>query len=117
MNRTSFLARVALPLLLGMMIPACAGNPNVNKANIEKIKPGMTLAEVEAVLGKGDSEGGLDLSEGSGTAGALGVTTLSATSSRGSSIKWMRWGDDNKFIRIGFQGDKVAKGKIEQKGL
>ena len=116
MSRTLSLARVGLIPLLCIAIPACAGNPNVNKANIQKIKPGMTLAEVEAMLGKGDSEGGLDLSEGSAAAGALGVTTLSATSSR-SSIKWMRWGDDNKFIRIGFQGDKVAKGKIEQKGL
>jgi len=117
MNRTFSMSRVWLLLLLCLAIPACAGNSNVNKANLEKIKPGMTLSDVETVLGKGDSEGGLDLSEGSGAAGALGVTTLSATSSRSSSTKWMRWGDDNKFIRIGFQGDKVAKGKIEQKGL
>jgi hypothetical protein len=111
------MVRVALLLSLCLAIPACGGNANVNKANYDKIKPGMALADVEAVLGKGDSEGGLDLSEGSGAAGAVGVTTLSATSSRSSSIKWMRWGDDSKFIRIGFQGDKVVKGKIEQKGL
>jgi len=103
--------------LLCLAIPACTGNANLTKANVDKIKPGMTLTEVEAVLGKGDSESGLDLSEGSSAAGALGVTTLSAAPSRSSSIKWMRWGDDSKFIRIGFQGDKVAKGKIEQKGL
>ncbi len=117
MNRTFPMARIALLLLVCLAIPACGGNANVNKANYDKIKPGMTLTEVEAVLGKGDSEGGLDLSEGSGAASAVGVTTLSATPSRSSSIKWMRWGDDNKFIRIGFQGDKVAKGKIEHKGL
>src|SRR5207244_1337352 len=117
MKRTFSMRRVALLLLVCLAIPACSGNANVNKANYDKIKPGMTLAEVETLLGKGDSEGGLDVSEGSGAAGALGVTTLSASSSRGSSIKWMRWGDDNKFIRIGFQGEKVAKGKIEQKGL
>ena len=109
--------RVALLLFLCLLIPACSGNSNLTKANFARIKPGMTLAEVEAVLGKGDSEEGLDLSEGSGAAGALGVTGLSAGSSRSSSVKWMKWGDDSKFIRIGFQGDRVAKGKIEQRGL
>lgn len=117
MNRAFSMRRTGLLFVLSLAIPACGGNSNVNKANYEKIKPGMPLAEVEAVLGKGDSEGGLDLSEGSGAAGALGVTGLSAAPTRSSSIKWMRWGDDNKYIRIGFQGDKAAKGKIEQKGL
>jgi hypothetical protein len=116
MSLSFSIGRVALLLLFCLAIPAC-GNSNVTAANYAKIKPGMTLAEVESVLGQGDSEEGLDLSEGSGAAGALGVTTLSATSSRRSSIKWMRWGDDKKFIRIGFQGDRVAKGKIEQQGL
>src|SRR5262249_28409446 len=95
-------------LLLVLCLGGCTGSANVNRANYDKIQPGMTLAEVEVVLGKGDSEAGLDLSEGSGAAGAVGVTTLSATSSRRSSIKWMRWGDDNKYIRLGFQGDKVV---------
>jgi len=117
MIRSFFIGRVALLLLLCVAIPACSGNANVNKANYDKVKPGMTLADVEAILGKGDAEGDRDLSEGSGAAGALGVTTMSAAPSRSSSIKWIRWGDDNKFIRIGFQGEKVAKGKIEQKGL
>jgi len=109
--------RVAPLLFLCLALSGCSGNAQVNRANYDKLKPGMTLAEVEAVLGKGDSEGGLDLSEGSGAAGALGVTGMSAAPTRSSSIKWMRWGDDNKYIRIGFQGDRVAKGKIEQKGL
>ena len=104
-------------VLVCLALPACTGNATVTRANYQSIKPGMTLAEVEAVLGKGDSEEGLDLSEGSGAAGALGITGLSAAPSRRSSIKWMRWGDDKKFIRIGFQGDRVAKGKIEQQGL
>jgi hypothetical protein len=117
MSQLFSLPRLVLLLLLCLSIPACSGNSKVTKANYDKIKPGMTLADVEAVLGKGDSEEGLDLSEGSGAAGALGITGMSAGSSRNSSIKWMKWGDDNKFIRIGFQGDKVAKGKIEQRGL
>lgn len=117
MNRAFLMGRVLPLLLLCLAIPACSGNANLTKANYEKIKPGMTLTEVEAILGKGDAEGDRDLSEGSGAAGALGVTTMSVAPSRSSSIKWTRWGDDNKYIRIGFQGDKVAKGKIEQKGL
>jgi hypothetical protein len=92
-------------------------NKKVNKANFDQIKPGMTRAEVEAILGPGDREGGLDVSEGSGVAGAVGVTTLSAPGSGRSSIEWFKWGDDSKNIRVGFQGDRVVKGKIEQKGL
>jgi len=85
MNRASWLGRMAMLFLLCLAIPACTGNANLTKANVDKIKPGMTLTEVEAVLGKGDSESGLDLSEGSSAAGALGVTTLSAAPSRSSS--------------------------------
>jgi hypothetical protein len=117
MSRSFFTPCLVLLLALCSVISGCSGNNKVTKANYDKIKPGMTLADVEAVLGKGDSEEGLDLSEGSGAAGALGITGMSAGSSRKSSIQWMKWGDDNKFIRIGFQGDKVAKGKIEQRGL
>src|SRR5216683_1383765 len=94
---------------------ACTGNSKVTKANFDQIKPNMTLAEVEAILGKGDAEGDLALHEGSGAAGAIGVTDMSAAPSRTSSIKWVKWGDDNKYIRVGFSGDRVARGKIEQK--
>src|SRR5207245_6717076 len=77
MSQLFSLPRLVLLLLLCLSIPACSGNSKVTKANYDKIKPGMALADVEAVLGKGDSEEGLDLAEGSGAAGALGITGMS----------------------------------------
>ncbi len=96
---------------------ACTGNSKVTKANYDLLKSNMTLTEVEAILGKGDAEGDLALHEGSGAAGAIGVTDMTAAPRTTSSVKWVKWGDDNKYIRVGFRGDRVATGKIEQKGL
>ena len=48
--------RLALVLLLCLAVPACKSK--VTKANFDKIKEGMTLAEVEKILGKGTKEGG-----------------------------------------------------------
>src|SRR5262245_55528458 len=117
MRRRTSHTRMAGLFFLCLAVAGCAGNTKVTKANYDQIKAGMTLADVEAILGPGDSEGGLDVSEGSGVAGAVGVTTLSAGGSGGSSIKWFKWGDDNKYIRVGFKGDRVVQGKIEQRGL
>jgi hypothetical protein len=115
--RIRFHSGLALLLFLSLAVPGCMTNTKVNKANYDQIKPGMTRADVEAILGPGDSDSGLDTSEGSGVAGAIGVTTLSAGGSGGSSIKYFKWGNDTKYIRIGFQGDRVVQGRIEQQGL
>ena len=79
----------------------------------------MTAGEVEAILGRGeDDPDGLGLSEGSSVAGAAGIGgDLSSVSRPRSTTKWVKWGDDKKFIRIGFDNGKVADGKIESKGL
>jgi hypothetical protein len=104
----------AVVLLLCLAFVGC-GNPKVTKANFDQIKPGMTMEQVKAILGPGDSENPLDLSEGSGAAGGIGLTTMSPMSSSKPSTQWYRWGDDNKHIRIGFKGDKVVETK--QQGL
>src|SRR5262245_9631181 len=100
--------RGVLLLLLCLALPACTGNKNVTKDNFAKIKPNMTLAEVEAILGQGESEGGVGLAEGSSVSGAAGIGgDLSSVSARpASGEKWLRWGDDKKYIRIGFVGDR-----------
>lgn len=105
-------------LLICLFLPACSGNKRVTKANFDKIKPGMTLADVEAIMGKGDGEGGTSLPEGSSVAGAAGIGgDLSSISRPASGPKWLKWGDDQKYIRVGFVGDRVGQGMIEQKGL
>jgi hypothetical protein len=110
--------RMLFLLAVCLALPACGGNKNLTKANFDKIKPGMTLTEVEAILGQGDSEDGTSLAEGSSVAGAAGIGgDLSSVTSRSSSTKWVKWGDDKKYIRIGFMGDRVQQGMIQQAGL
>lgn len=107
-------------LLVCMALPGCKkANKNLTKANLDRIKVGMTVAEVEAILGHGEDDSeGLGLSEGSSVAGAAGIGgDLSSVSRTRSTIKWVKWGDDKKFIRIGFDNGKVAEGKIDSKGL
>ncbi len=104
---------LALSLLAG-----CGGHKRLTRENFDRIKEGMSLAEVEAILGRGEPEGGVGLAEGSSVAGAAGIGgDLGSISRPASREKWVRWGDDKKWIRIGFVGDQVAKGMIQQQGL
>lgn len=105
-------------LLLCLALPGCGGNKRINKANYDQIKEGMTLADVEAYLGKGDGEGGTSLAEGSSVAGAAGIGgDLQSVSRPASGTQWVKWGDDKKWIKIGFVGGRVGKGMIQQQGL
>lgn len=49
------LVRVALVVVVCLMIPAC-GNSKLSKANLDKIQDGMSLTEVEDILGKGNKK-------------------------------------------------------------
>jgi hypothetical protein len=105
-------------LLLCLALPACGGNKRITKANYDRIKEGMSLADVEAILGKGDGEGGTSLAEGSSVAGAAGIGgDLQSVARPASGTKWLKWGDDSKWIKVGFVGDRVGKGMIQQSGL
>ena len=75
--------RFAVVLALCLLIPACKSK--VNKTNFEKVKDGMTLDEVEKILGKGTKETG----DGSNVAGQFGVAISSApTVGGGESYVW-----------------------------
>jgi hypothetical protein len=110
--RFAFLLAVAACFLAS----GCGGNKRVTKANFDQIKEGMPKAEVEAILGPGEADTGVGLTEGSSVAGAVGIGDMS-TVSRPSGPVWMKWGDDKKYIKIRFAGDRVEKGQIQQKGL
>ena len=75
------------------------GCGKVTMENYDKINTGMTLAEVESILGKGEAE--------SGGGVAVGDLALSG--------KAIMWGNDTKHIKITFANDKVTM-KV-QKGL
>jgi hypothetical protein len=85
--------------LLGLMLLFLSGCSKVSQSNYDKIENGMTVSQVEAILGKGK--------EASGVGGAIGDLAGSA--------KVITWGDDKKSITVTFVNDKVTL--KAQKGL
>jgi hypothetical protein len=75
-----------------VLLVAVAGCAKVTLENYEKVTNGMTLAEVEDILGRGTVEAG-----GGGTLGDLSL-----------SGKVVRWGSDEKHIKVTFVNDKVV---------
>lgn len=62
MSKAGFFRGKAVALLLAIVCCACVGavmlrGPGLTEANCERIEPGMTLAEVEALLGPGCHNG------------------------------------------------------------
>ena len=81
--RSVHVIRLTVALALCLLIPACKSK--VNKTNFEKVKDGMTLDEVEKVLGRGTKETG----DGSNVAGQFGVAIPSTpTSGGGETYTW-----------------------------
>lgn len=74
----------------GMMIVGCGSK--VTKDNYDKIKEGMTLKQVEDILGKGEAQAG----------GGVEVPGVSA------SAKVYQWSDGDKTITVTFLNDKVT---------
>ena len=93
-------AKLVLILLVCLLLPACKSK--VNKANYEKVKEGMSLEEVEKILGKGDKETG----DGSNVAGQFGVAIPSAPTSGGGDV--YTWESGNNTIRLTFRDGKLV---------
>ena len=80
-------------LLSGLMLISVAGCASkVTQENYDKIENGMTLAQVQAILGKGELQ--------TGASGAIGGL--------GGSAKMYKWVDGDKTITITFVNDKVT---------
>jgi hypothetical protein len=98
------LARLAVLAAVCLLLPACVKN-KVTKANFDAIKEGMTLADVEKLLGKGTKEEG----DGTNVAAQFGVHVEAAPrSGSGSSYTWERGGNS---ITVHFNKD----GKVVNK--
>jgi hypothetical protein len=93
-------ARLAAVLALCLLTTACV--KKVTKANFDKIKDGMTLAEVEKILGKGTKETG----DGSNVAGQFGVAVMPAAASGGGDV--YVWESGDKKITLTLRQDKVV---------
>ncbi len=112
---------VAAVALLAVAIVGCNRTKSLTRTNFDKINTGMTLAEVEKLLGgPGEQEGGdLSLAEGSGGAGAAGIGgDLDSMSRPRSTDKSYKWGNDSRWIKVTFRDDKVTGGTFKtEKGL
>jgi hypothetical protein len=93
-------ARFVLILLGCLLLSACQSK--VNKANYEKVKEGMTLEEVEKILGKGSKETG----DGANVAGQFGVAIPSVPTSGGGDV--YTWESGSNTIRLTFRDGKLV---------
>jgi hypothetical protein len=89
MSSRALLASV-LAFAVAAAVSGCASK--VSLSNYDKVQSGMTVAEVEGILGKGQTEASAGM--------ALGNINLSA--------KVLVWKDGPKTIRVVFEGDKVV---------
>jgi hypothetical protein len=102
--------RTTMMVTICVLLAGCNRNTKLTKANFDRITPGMTIAEVEAILGPGEQDGGdLAIAEGSGVAGAAGVGgDLQSMSQPRSQLKNYKWGNDKRWIKVAFLQGKVA---------
>jgi hypothetical protein len=81
------------------LVALFVGCSKVTSENYEKIQTGMTLAQVEQILGKGNERSG----------GGITIGDV------GASAKVVKWGSDDKSITATFTNDKLVM--KAQKGL
>jgi hypothetical protein len=94
------LLQAALLLAACLCLPAC-GNSKINKANYNRIQEGMSLEDVEGILGKGTRQEG----DGSGVAAQFGVHV---DPGRGGSGEQYVWESGDSSITVYFRNEKVA---------
>ena len=82
--------KLALLLTCTLILVGCGGN-SITKDNYSEIKTGMTIAEVESILGSGTEQASSDASIG-------GISI---------DMKSMVWQDEMKIISIMFSHGKV----------
>ncbi len=81
-----------LTVMFAIGLFAIVGCSKVSQDNYDKINTGMTVEEVEDILGSGNVDGGGGV--------AVGDVEISG--------KVMRWGDDSKGITVTFANGKVV---------
>jgi hypothetical protein len=96
--------QVALLLLMCLLLPACKKS-KVDKANYEKIQVGMTLDDVEDILGKGTKEEGGD---GSNVAAQFGIDVHVGGGGGGRGGDTYVWERGDSFIKVFFHNGKVT---------
>lgn len=103
MKTLHLVGRASAVLVLCLSMFACA-DKRLSKENFAKVKDGMSLEQVNDILGRGEKETGGD--GGAGVAAAVGVNVGGAKGAGGAEM--YKWGNDEKYIRIGFRQNKVV---------
>lgn len=96
MSTRGFLVAVVMAGLLLTVVPGCGSK--VSKSNYDKIENGMTLEQVEKILGKGTEEA------------AGGGSLLDKIKGSGKIVSWK---DSDKSITVTFVNGKVTA-KVHQ---
>ena len=86
--------RILITCLFCFLLSGC-GSP-ISKSNYERIETGMSISQVEGILGKGSEQASSDAS--------FGGLSMSA--------KQMTWQEGNRIITVTFMNDKV-QGKAQ----
>ena len=96
------LSAIAVLFALSFLLSGC-GKAKVTQENFDKIENGMTLDEVEHVLGDGTPVGG----DGSLVAAQVGVDVGSGAS-RSSTVEYI-WESGKNSITVAFRQGKVVQ--------
>ncbi len=95
---------VIVACVAAVALTACGGN--INQANYDKIKAGMSVSDVEAILGKGSEEASSALDTSGMPGGMPGMPNMK------TSMKVMAWKSGNNVITASFMNGKLmTKGK------
>lgn len=114
MAAASLRARVVTMALLftACCLAAGCGKSKITKENFDQIEKGMTMRQVEKLLGGAGTPQG----DGSLVAAQVGVDVGGGLGGRASPITEYTWTSGDKSITVGFQQEKVV-GKPRQTGL
>jgi hypothetical protein len=107
MKAPSSFRRFEIAVLIVVFCGVCGcGGDRLTRANYDKINLGMTLQEVEEILGPGQDTIGINMPE---LPSRRGTSTSKGGVLEGTNPpRWLVWEKDKRSIRIGFRDDKVV---------
>jgi hypothetical protein len=84
-----------LVLLVGVSIAACArtNQPPLTQEKVRQLRTGMTVEQIEAILGPGED---------------IQPNQVPALSSPGLARQWLRWVDGENRVYVGFNDGRVV---------
>lgn len=92
-----FIRAMQVVCTLGFLLTLVGCGDRISKSNYDKIKDGMTIKEVEYILGRGEEQSSVSVPGAS----------VGGVSVPGMSGKNYVWKDGNKVITVSFLNDKV----------